>query len=127
MGATILFTGTLASLSGGYALYTIFRNDDLGTIDTNALFPAFVFGLLWGLIIFNLDRFIVSTFRKSKEDNWRKKAGMELLQASPRFILAAIIAVVISKPIEIKIFENRLADKIKKNEIDSRKNNEIDC
>ena len=38
-------------------------------------------------------------------------------------ILAIIIAIVISKPIEIKIFESRLAEQIKKNEISSKKNN----
>lgn len=119
IGATILFTGILASLSGGFALYTVFRNGDLSQIDVSALFPAFMFGILWGLIIFNLDRFIVSTFRKYESDTWWVKTGKELLQASPRIILAIIIAIVISKPIEIKIFENRLAEQINLNQIDA--------
>ncbi|MBK8807210.1 MAG: DUF4407 domain-containing protein [Bacteroidales bacterium] len=123
IGATILFTGILASLSGGFALYTVFRNGELTNTDVSALFPAFMFGVLWGLIIFNLDRFIVSTFRKYESDTWWIKTGKELLQASPRIILAIIIAIVISKPIEIKIFESRLAEQIKKNEISSKKNN----
>lgn len=123
IGATILFTGILASLSGGFALYTVFRNGDLTNTDVSALFPAFMFGVLWGLIIFNLDRFIVSTFRKYESDTWWVKTGKELLQASPRIILAIIIAIVISKPIEIKIFESRLAEQIKKNEILSKKSN----
>jgi len=123
IGATILFTGILASLSGGFALYTVFRNGNLSQIDVGALFPAFMFGILWGLIIFNLDRFIVSTFRKYESDTWWVKTGKELLQASPRIILAIIIAIVISKPIEIKIFESRLAEQIKKNEILSKKSN----
>jgi hypothetical protein len=117
IGATILFTGILASLSGGYALYTVFRDGDLSTIDVSALFPAFLFGILWGLIIFNLDRFIVSTFRKSDSGSFWKRLYKELFQASPRIILAVIIAIVISKPIEIKIFETRLAEQIKLNKI----------
>ena len=117
IGATILFTGILASLSGGFALYTVFRNGNLNKLDVSALTPAIMFGVLWGLIIFNLDRFIVSTFRKYESDTWWKKVGKELLQASPRIVLAFIIAIVISKPIEIKIFESRLAVQIKKNEI----------
>ncbi len=32
----------------------------------------------------------------------------ELIQASPRIILAVIIAVVISKPLELKIFEKEI-------------------
>lgn len=123
IGATILFTGILASLSGGFALYTVFRNGDLTKTDISAIFPAFIFGVLWGLIIFNLDRFIVSTFRKYESDTWWIKTGKELLQASPRIILAIVIAIVISKPIEIKIFESRLAEQIKKNEILSKKSN----
>lgn len=123
IGATILFTGILASLSGGFALYSVFRDGHLTQIDVSALFPAFMFGILWGLIIFNLDRFIISTFRKYESVIWWKETGKELLQASPRIILAIIIAIVISKPIEIKIFESRLAEQIKKNEINSKKNN----
>lgn len=123
IGATILFTGVLASLSGGYALYTIFRNGDIVQIDSSALIPAILFGILWGFIIFNLDRFIVSTFKKSESDSWHVRLGKDLLHALPRIILAVIIAIVISKPIEIKIFESRLAEQIKKNEMLSKKSN----
>lgn len=117
IGATILFTGILASLSGGYALYTVFRGGD------GAIMFAVFFGVLWGLIIFNLDRFIVSTFKKVTDGKWWQKFLRELLYASPRIILAIIIAIVISKPIEIKIFEDRLSEQIKLNEIEAKKNN----
>ena len=56
IGATIFFTATLAALSGGYAMFTAFRQEKL----------AIIFGLLWGLIIFNLDRFIVSSIKKQR-------------------------------------------------------------
>ena len=122
IGATILFTGLLAFFSGGYALYTIFRDTNLDTLDGAALCFAIPFGLLWGAIIFNLDRFIVSTFYKTNERNFWKRLGKELLQALPRLILAVIIAFVISKPIEIKIFENRISEQIKQNEINAKLN-----
>jgi uncharacterized PurR-regulated membrane protein YhhQ (DUF165 family) len=51
---------------------------------------------------FNLDRFIVSTIRK------RETKASEFLQATPRIILAIIIAIVISKPLEIKNFEKEI-------------------
>lgn len=92
IGATVFFTALMASLAAGYALFTVF----------DAIIPALVFGILWGLLIFNLDRFIVSTLRK--RDSFRH----ELLQASPRLALALIIAVVISKPLELKIFEKEI-------------------
>ncbi|MEQ9427074.1 MAG: DUF4407 domain-containing protein [Cyclobacteriaceae bacterium] len=92
IGGTVLFTGIFAALAGGYALYTVFDN----------WFWAVLFSLLWGLMIFNLDRFIVSSMRK-RED----KMG-EFLMATPRIILAVIIAMVISKPLELKIFEQEI-------------------
>ena len=97
IGATVFFTGILSSLSGGYAFYTIFEN---------AWWSA-AFGLLWGCIIFNLDRFIVSTMKKS-----RKGKGQELLMASPRILLAVMLAIVISKPLELKIFSKEIDRKL---------------
>ncbi|MEH6680601.1 MAG: DUF4407 domain-containing protein [Sediminicola sp.] len=92
IGATVFFTALMATIAASYALYTVFDN----------WFAAVFFGLLWGLLIFNLDRFIVSTIRK------RDRLGSELLQAAPRIVLAVIIAIVISKPLEMKIFEKEI-------------------
>ena len=97
IGAAVFFTGLLAALSGGYAFYTIFDN---------AWWTA-GFALLWGAIIFNLDRFIVSTMRKRKND-WLK----ELVIASPRILLAVILAIVISKPLELRIFSKEIDRKL---------------
>lgn len=92
IGATIFFTAVMAFLASSYALFTVF----------DSIYPAIAFGIVWSLLIFNLDRFIVSTIRK------RDKIGSEFLQATPRIILAVIIAIVISKPLEIKIFEKEI-------------------
>ncbi|WP_452600794.1 DUF4407 domain-containing protein [Pontimicrobium sp. MEBiC06410] len=92
IGATVFFTALMAAIASSYALYTVFDN----------LFAAVGFGIVWGLLIFNLDRFIVSTIKK------RDNIIDELIQASPRLLLAVIIAVVISKPLELKIFEKEI-------------------
>jgi len=92
IGATVFFTAVMATIAGSYALFTIFEN----------LYAAVFFGLIWGLLIFNLDRFIVSTIRKN-DSKWTA-----FLQASPRILLAVIIAVVISKPLELKLFEKEI-------------------
>ncbi|CAL2088914.1 DUF4407 domain-containing protein [Tenacibaculum sp. 190524A02b] len=92
IGATVFFTALMASLAGSYALYTVFDN----------LYSAIFFGFVWGLLIFNLDRFIVSTIRK--KENFRT----EFIQVVPRLLLATIIAIVISKPLELKIFEKEI-------------------
>jgi len=92
IGATVFFTAVMAFIASSYALFTVF--DDL--------YVAMAFGLVWAMLIFNLDRFIVSTIRK------RDQFKSEFLQASPRIVLAIIIAIVISKPLEIKIFEKEI-------------------
>jgi len=92
IGATIFFTGLFAALAGGYALFTVFDN----------AWIAAGFGLLWGFMIFNLDRYIVSSMRKEN------KPAREWLLATPRFILAIIISLVIAKPLELKIFEKEI-------------------
>ena len=92
IGATVFFTAIMAFIAGSYALYTVFDN----------LYTAIFFGLIWGLLIFNLDRYIVSTIKKTGN------VVDELIQASPRILLAIIIAIVISKPLELKIFEKEI-------------------
>ena len=92
IGATVFFTAVMAFIAASYALFTVFDN----------AYISMAFGLVWGLLIFNLDRFIVTTIKK--RDNFKS----EFLQATPRIILAIIIAIVISKPLEIKIFEKEI-------------------
>ncbi|TXG36660.1 DUF4407 domain-containing protein [Seonamhaeicola maritimus] len=92
IGATVFFTALMAFIAASYALYTVFDN----------LFTAIAFGFIWGLLIFNLDRYIVSTIKKTG------KVIDEFIQATPRIILAVIIAVVIAKPLELKIFEKEI-------------------
>jgi hypothetical protein len=92
IGATVFFTAVMAFIAGSYALFTVFDN----------AYIAIFFGIIWGFLIFNLDRFIVSTIKK------RDSFLDEFIQATPRIALAIIIAIVISKPLEIKIFEKEI-------------------
>ncbi|MCX2573619.1 DUF4407 domain-containing protein [Pedobacter sandarakinus] len=101
IGATIFFTGLFAALSGGYAMYFVFKGDDF------ALIFALVFGFLWGAAIFNMDRYIVASINKSASTN------KQLLQATPRIFLAIMIGLVISRPIELKIFDKEIKERLK--------------
>jgi len=92
IGATVFFTALMAFIAASYALYTVFDNK----------LTSIFFGFIWGLLIFNLDRYIVSTIKK------RDHIIDELIQASPRILLAVIIAIVIAKPLELKIFEKEI-------------------
>lgn len=92
IGATVFFTGVFASLGAAYALYTVF----------DSVWIAAATGLVWGLMIFNLDRYIVSSMRKEG------KFSREFLSAVPRLVLAVLISVVIARPLEMKIFEKEI-------------------
>lgn len=92
IGGVIFFTGLLAALSSGYAFYTVFDNTIL----------ACIFGFIWGLMIFNLDRYIVSSMRKSGS------IIRQFFMALPRIGLATVLGIVISKPLELKIFEKEI-------------------
>ena len=92
IGATVFFTGVLAFFSSGYALYTVF----------DSYLIAVAFGLVWGLMIFNLDRYIVMSM-KSRGKWWR-----DAWVAFPRMVMAVLLAVVISKPLELKIFDKEI-------------------
>lgn len=92
IGVTIIFTAILAVFSSYFAFSLLFDNPIISVF----------FSIFWGSIIFNLDRFIVSTMRTS-DNKWN-----EFIKAIPRFLLAIMIALIISKPLEIKLFNNEI-------------------
>lgn len=92
IGITIFFTTLLAFISSYYALSLIF--------DSQVYILAL--SLFWALIIFNLDRYIVQSIRS--DQSFIQKCVLSI----PRLIIASLVAVVISKPIEIKLFENEI-------------------
>ena len=92
IGGTVFFTAVLAFFSSAYAIYTVF----------DSYLAAIAFGLVWALMIFNLDRYIVSSM-KNKDNFWN-----DFFVASPRVIIAVFLAIVISKPLELKIFEKEI-------------------
>jgi hypothetical protein len=101
IGATIFFTALFASLSGGYAMYFVFAGNAFAVVF------AILFGLIWGTAIFNLDRYIVSSIDK------QGTANQQIIQASPRILLAIMIGIVISRPLELKIFDKEIRQKLK--------------
>lgn len=100
LGGVLLATFVLATLSAGYAIHTVFDN----------WFWTIGFAIIWGVIIFNFDRFLVSTMRKYGISK-RKQIWM----AVPRIALALLIGVVIARPLELKIFEKEINVKMTEN------------
>ncbi|MEP6749468.1 MAG: DUF4407 domain-containing protein [Bacteroidota bacterium] len=100
LGGVILATFVLAALSSGYAIYSVFGN--IGwTIG---------FAVIWGLIIFNFDRFLVSTMRK-----YGVSTSKQIWMAVPRIVLALLIGITIARPLELKIFEKEIDTKVAQN------------
>jgi len=92
IGATIFFTGIFAAIAGGFAIFTVFNSYSI----------AVLFGIIWGLMIFNLDRFIVMSMKK------KGSKSKEFFIAAPRLFLAILIAFVIAKPLELKLFDSEI-------------------
>lgn len=95
MGGTIFFTACMAALSGGYAISTVF-DDTLVSL---------FFGVFWGMLIFNLDRLIVNTMYS---DGKVTISWQELVSGLPRIVMAIFLGIVISTPLELKIFEDAI-------------------
>jgi hypothetical protein len=96
IGVIVFLTGVMASLSGGYAMFTVFRN----------LYVSLAFAALWGYLIFSIDWYIVSSLRK------HNNKSKEFLMALPRFVLAILIAFVVSMPLKMKLFEREIEQQI---------------
>lgn len=96
IGATIFFTGIFAAMAASYALYTVFDN----------VWIASLTGLVWGLMIFNLDRYIVSSMRKDRN------RMREFKTALPRILLAVLISIVIARPLEMRIFDKEIQSEL---------------
>lgn len=115
IGGTILFTAILASISGGYAIYKVFADEVYNEVtkmyetDINAMCYAMVFGLIWGLMIFNLDRFMVNTMYS---DGTHKITKEEWKGGAPRLVLAFFIGIVISTPLELRLFKDKIQAQI---------------
>ena len=112
IGGTIIFTSLMAAFAGGYAFFTAFKVEIFNTegvvIGYTLLSEclALFFGLFWGSLIFNLDRYIVSTFGVG--DGKKTISRQELMEAGPRLIMAMLLGFVIATPLELKLFEKEI-------------------
>lgn len=96
IGGVVLATGFMAALSMGFAMHTIF----------GVWAITISIAIAWALIVFNLDRFIVSSTGKGDGDS--SISGKEWLNATPRLIMAILLGITISAPLETQIFSNEI-------------------
>ena len=97
MGLVLLSTAGLAVLSMSFAL-----------TDGLDLHPvlAVAAGLLWGFIILNLDRMLILNL-VTRGGFWRS-----LMVVLPRLLIAALLGIVISTPLVLRIFQDEIRAQI---------------
>jgi len=133
LGGIIIATGLMAGIAGGFAFYTIFepRGNAIDSFKTAAdiassydavhigtMIKSIIFGTFWGLIIFNIDRFIVTS--TGKGDGTEDITGKEFKSALPRIIMGTIIALTISKPVEIRMFKTEIDVKLHEKQMEQQ-------
>ncbi|MFL5386155.1 MAG: DUF4407 domain-containing protein [Longimicrobiaceae bacterium] len=101
IGASVLLTAILAGISGGYALSTVFPAP-----------AAAALAVLWSVVIFNLDRTLLSGVRRQKH------FALDLLYAAPRIAVAILLAVVIARPLVLKLFEREIQARLARMQVD---------
>jgi Domain of unknown function (DUF4407) len=72
------------------------------------LFAAILTGVFWGFVIFNLDRYLVLSMGHVR--TWQRMLAM----AIPRFLLAAVISLVIATPLTLRIFQHDIQVQVSK-------------
>jgi hypothetical protein len=93
MGIVLASTAAVAAVSATYAL----------GIALHLWLPfALLGGLVWGLIILNLDRWLVVSTPRLKR--W----WSTVLMALPRLVLALLIGAVVSTPLTLAVFESEI-------------------
>jgi len=91
MAGVLLTTAGLAVVSMTFALHSGVKAP---------LAPSVILGLLWGVVILNLDRFLVLSMGSTRD---RRRLVLITL---PRLALAVLLALVISTPLVLRIFQS---------------------
>ncbi len=97
MGAVLVATAALAAVSASYALH----------LALHLWVPvAILGGLVWGLVILNLDRWLVVS-----SPRLASKTGT-LAMALPRVLLAVLIGAVVSTPLTLAVFSAEIETEV---------------
>jgi Domain of unknown function (DUF4407) len=108
LGGVVLATTVLACLSGFNAVSVIFHKNPFGSMT-----PLIAFGIaaIWAAMIFNLDRFIVTS--TGHGDGTADITLREIKQSLPRLLLAIAIGLSLSAPLEITIMKPEIDAQLK--------------
>lgn len=121
IGSVILFTALMAWFSSFIAMKLVFETQSL----YGHPFPiwAALFATFWASFIFFLDRFITNTMYSDGEVTISKD---EFIGGLPRILIAIFLGIVISAPLELKIFEDEIATLLKHDLKEEYQNKEVE-
>ncbi|MGM9763089.1 MAG: DUF4407 domain-containing protein [Candidatus Cryptobacteroides sp.] len=103
IGGTILMTAFIAFCAGTAAAWYFTQSGDEST---GNIWVAMLFGVVWSLLIFSIDRSLVVTLKKDPTRE-KQKFWVPLLS---RAALALVIAFMVSIPLELVIFQDFIAE-----------------
>jgi len=120
IGLGVIITASLGFISMMFATHSIFGAKSFGEE-----LVLLLFSLFWAFAIFTIDWGLIKTMRKQKNEEptlWnRTKFFLPVLF---RFTVAIILSYSISRPMEVKIYEQRLRAQIEKDRQDFIAKNE---
>jgi hypothetical protein len=127
IGGIVLATAVLAFFSGSYAMYVVFGpkvglalSPEQEQIHWPSALMAGLVGLIWSMIILNIDRFVVSS--TGHGDGTDKITWGEFGRALPRLSMAIIIGLCLSAPLEIRVMKTEIEAKLLEIQADYMKN-----
>lgn len=111
IGTVILFTALMAWFSSFIAMLLVFgvRDEYMLSQDLSGTLAAGGFATFWALMIFFLDRFITNTMYSDGKVSISKD---EIIGGLPRILIAIFLGIVISAPLELKIFDKEIETKL---------------
>jgi hypothetical protein len=97
IGASVLLSSVFSTLSASYAFYTV----------TNNQVSSVILGLMWGTLVTNINRLIYSSI-----DTHERFEGKVLLSLLPRIMMAIVISLTLTYPLQLKLFENEITNRV---------------
>lgn len=114
LGGLVLSTSVLAFMSGGYAMFVVFSQKS--TINTHQSFDYSIYltvavGIIWAAIIYNIERFIVSSLGRIDDNGAITFA--KLSKALPRLVLSVAVGIVLAVPLELRVLKSEIDETVR--------------
>lgn len=106
IGFTILMTCLFAGFAGGFAAWRFSGGNVFATV---------IFGIVWAMLIFSIDRSMVVTLKKDPTKEEGK--GAKIAAFAARAILSCLLAFMISIPLEIYIFKDEIGIQLQQDDV----------